>query len=126
MAVPARNVLAIVARHEFGFNDNVFQDLIECRPHMDMPVGIGGAVMEDVFLPIFGRLPQLVVDPCLLPLLEDDRFLLGQVGPHGKIGLWQIEGITIVHRFLHLFNSRVNELGKIVSLRKGLFFNVFT
>ncbi len=77
MAVPAGNVLTIVAGHEFGFYNDVLQDLVERSPHVDMSIGIGRTVMENIFLPISSRLPQLVVNPFFLPLLKDDRFLLG-------------------------------------------------
>ena len=110
MAIPAGNVLAIIARHEFGFDDDVLQDFIERRSHMDMSIGIGRTVMEDIFLLVLGGLPQLVINLFFLPLLEDDRFPFGQVGLHGKIGLWQIEGISVVHLFLQLSNPTLTSI----------------
>ena len=56
---------------------------------MEMPVGVGGAVMEGK-----GRAPGLFPEPViyadLLPALETVGLSLGQPGADGKIGLGQV------------------------------------
>ena len=49
VAVPAGDVGGLEAAHPLALEDDVLQDLVEGMADMDMAVGIGGAVMEDVF-----------------------------------------------------------------------------
>ena len=51
VTVPARHVVGIEAQHLLALGHDIFQDLVERVPDMDVAVGIGRAVMEDEFRP---------------------------------------------------------------------------
>ena len=64
-----RQVVAISTRHVgrveigqgFGVGDDVFEDLVHCMINVDVVVGIGRAVVQDEFRPIFANLVQFVI-----------------------------------------------------------------
>jgi len=97
VAVPARHVDAVVARHILRLDDEVLDDLVEGRPEMDVAVGIRGAVVQDVGGTPPGDLPDLLVDTDLLPPPERLGLLSGEARLHGEIGLGQIEGGLVIH-----------------------------
>ena len=67
---------------------------------MQLPVGIGRAVMQDKQLCIGTRLTQLTIDVNLLPPGKDFRFLFRQTAAHRKIGAGQEDGIFVIHHTL--------------------------
>ena len=87
MAIPAGDVGDGESGHRLVFNDDILKRLIQGMAHMGIAVGKGRAVMENEFC---GTLPpglNLLVDSVLLPFLQQLRLPLGQLGPHGEIGL---------------------------------------
>ncbi len=100
VAVPARDVGGVESRHPFRFDDDILEDLIEGGTQVDMPVGIRGAVMQDIEGPAGGFLLQLAIEVLLFPALEAHRLALGQIGLHIERGLGQIEGCPVVHGYL--------------------------
>jgi len=97
VAVPAGNVEAIQTGHVLGLDDHVLDDLVHGRSQVDIAVGVGGAVMEDIDGAPLRGLANLVVDPHLLPAPEHVRLFLGKIGLHGKRGLREIQRILVVH-----------------------------
>ena len=96
VAVPAGGVGAVVAGHGLAAHDQVFEHLVEQVAQVDVAVGIGRAVVEDVrALGVILR-AQGVVDPELGPALVAGRLVLHQVGLHGEGGLGQVEGLFVV------------------------------
>jgi len=67
------------------------EDLVRAGPEVDMAVGVGRAVVENVAGTAPALLAKPAVKPHLFPFLEDFGLFYGQVGPHGKIGSRQIE-----------------------------------
>src|SRR6266566_8729143 len=59
---------------------------------MDRSVGVRWPIVQHVEGRPLPRLPDAVVEPHLLPALEDFRLVLGQVGLHGEGSLRQIDG----------------------------------
>ena len=97
VAVPARHVGRVVAEHGSGLDDHVLQDLVQRVPHVDVAVGIRGSVVQDPARPPLPDLPQRLVQRHLLPLAQELRLPLGEVGLHGKLGLGQVQGGLVVH-----------------------------
>ena len=97
MAVPAWYIRRLETVHPLGLEDHVLESLIQGVANMNMPVGIGGTVMEDIFrLPCTG-LHHPAIEIILLPVGDDFRLTLGKVGLHGEIGDREIEGVLIIH-----------------------------
>ena len=74
MAIPTRHVDGVVSRHLFGFHNQIFENLIQCRADVDVPIRIGRAVMQDVLSFPLGGLAQRGIELHVLPNLQ--AFLL--------------------------------------------------
>ena len=96
VAVPARNVVGVLAQHLPGPVDEILEDLVEAGADVDVAVGVGRPVVQDEFLPARARPAQLAVKILLLPALLDLRLLLRQAGAHGKVGLRQENRVSVV------------------------------
>ena len=107
VAVPARNVDGVVPQHGARLHDEVLQDLVECRPHVDIAVGIGRTVVEDPQGTIGRGLPNAAVDVHLVPAREHVGLELGQIGLHGKGSLRKVECVLVVHRGRNVTPMRV-------------------
>ena len=96
VAIPAGDVGGIVALHGAEFDDDVFEDFVDEVAHVDVAVGVGGAVVEDPFA--FGVLARadLLVEFLVLPLFDHGGFARGEVGFHVEVGFGEVEGVFIV------------------------------
>ena len=56
---------------------------------VDIAVGIGGTVMQDILLPPCPVLPDARINVLLLPALQHVGFAPGQVPLHREIRFWQ-------------------------------------
>ena len=90
VAVPARHIGGLEAAHPLALEDDVLEDLVEGVADVDMAVGVGGTVVEDVFRLFLAGFDQLFIEGHLLPLSEDFQLLLGQIGLHGEVGYRQV------------------------------------
>ena len=97
VAVPARNVVGVLADHLLLAVDHVLQDLVEGVADMDVGVGVGRAVMQDELRPPLGLAPQFLEQLHVRPALQDLRLALRQVAAHREIGLGQENGALVVH-----------------------------
>ncbi|MNS92828.1 hypothetical protein D3C72_1269740 [compost metagenome] len=121
VAIPARNVIGVVAAHLERAGDDVLQDLVQCMADVDVAVGIGRAVMQHEFLAAGGGGAQALVEAHLLPALHRFRFLLRQASAHRKIRLRQIEGGGVVQFFCGVAHNRTvvaRRVGRAVSISK--------
>ncbi len=90
VAVPARDVARVIAHHLMAAHNHVLDRLVQRVTDVQMPVGIGRAVMQrEGLTPLF--LAQAVIDADLLPPLQPAGLALGQSGAHGEIGLGQVQ-----------------------------------
>ena len=89
VAVPARDVVAVLAQHLLGAGHQVLQDLVERVADMEIPVGIRGPVMEHELRPALALGAQPVEQLHVRPALQELGLLLGQAAAHGKVGLGQ-------------------------------------
>ena len=91
------HVDGVVAQHRPRLHHDVLEDLVERGPHVDVPVRVGRAVVED---PARAALPagaQLPVEVRRVPAAEELRLPLGQVRPHGEVRPREVEGRLVVH-----------------------------
>ena len=96
VAVPARNVIGVLAAHALRANDDVLQDLVERVADVDVAIGVGRAVMQHEFRFSRARLAHLPSQVGLPPMRQQFRLLLRQAGAHGEIGFRQIKRGGIV------------------------------
>ena len=91
VAVPTGDVRGVMAEHGSGLDDEVLEDLVEGRAHVDVPVGVGRPVVEDEHRAA-GAFPEdLFIETFGLPFADDLGLLLGQRGFHGESGLGQVQ-----------------------------------
>ena len=93
VAVPAGDVRGVVAEHGPRLDDEVLEDLVERRAHVEVAVGVGRPVVEDVGRAVRGGalLEDLLVETVGLPLADGLGLLLGERGLHGEFGAGQVE-----------------------------------
>ena len=97
VAVPTRHEVGQVAGHEVVLADQVLEDLVEEVALVDGAVGVGRAVVKNELGRAGVLLQQLVVDLLVLPCLDLRRLALAERGAHGKVGLRQVNAISVVH-----------------------------
>src|SRR6202023_4168585 len=93
---------------------------------MDGSVGVRWPIVQHVEGRPLPRLPDAVVEPHLLPALEDFRLVLGQVGLHGEGSLGQIDGRFQLERhsvgvsqMIESFHYRERDSGTSIARRWG-------
>ena len=96
VAVPARHVGRVEARHGLGLDDEVLEDFVEGGAQVDAAVGVGRAVVQDEGGAAGAGGANALVEVLLLPPLEQLRLGLRQVGLHGESGFRQIDGLLQV------------------------------
>ena len=100
VAIPSRHITGIAAHHLLAAHDHVFQDLVQRMADVQMPVGIGGAVMqgEGLARAVCQRrlFAQPVIDADPRPARQPVRFALGQARAHRKVGFRQEDGVAVV------------------------------
>ncbi len=77
MAVPARNVGSIKAHQPTGFNDHVFENLIDRMTNVNIAIGVWGTIVQDEFGLPGMRCPNGFVEFIFLPLGYPLRLALG-------------------------------------------------
>ena len=105
VGVIAGHVGCLEAGHVLIADDDVLDDLVQRRTHVDIAVGIRRAVVQDVLRLALVVLNHLLIDMVLLPVLEHFGFLLRQTGPHFKRGLHLMDGVVVVLRQSFLLSS---------------------
>jgi hypothetical protein len=122
MAIPTRHVHGVIAFHALDTHHEVFEDFVKGGAEMDVPIGIGWPIMQDVFRPVGILLPQLLVDLFQLPALQQLLLELSQTGFHGERGLGEINGVLIIHEHIPLICQQ--RLVVHIQLRNGPLFRV--
>ena len=97
VVIPAGDIGGVVAPHGVHTGDEVLQGLIEGVAHMQVAVGERRAVVEGEERLTLVLLQHLVVQVHIVPALEHVGLPLGQTGPHGEVGLGEIDGLIVVH-----------------------------
>ena len=92
MAIPAGNVIRILAETRLETVDDILQNLVQRMADMQVAIGVGRAIMENEFLRPLAMLAELTKKVHFHPACQNLWLFLGQPGPHRKIGLWQENG----------------------------------
>ena len=95
MAVPARNIGSIKAHQPAGFNNHVFENLIDRMTNVNITIGIRRAIVQNEFRLPCMRCPNGFVEFIFLPLGYPLRLALGQIAPHWKSSFQKVNGIRI-------------------------------
>src|SRR5262245_17006241 len=90
VAIVAWYIGCVVAHHGPRLDDQIFQDLVHRRAHMDLPVGIGRAVVQIVKGSSGARLTQFVIKVEIVPFLEPRGLGLNEIPLLLKFCLRQI------------------------------------
>ena len=96
VGVPARNIRRIVAGHILVADDHILEDLIHGGANVNIPVGIGRAIVEDKRSLILVPFHHLTVQILAIHFFQHPRFPLCQLGTHREVGLGQIDGLVII------------------------------
>ena len=97
VVVPAGDIGGVVAPHGIGAGDEVLDGLVQGVTHVQAAVGEGGAVVQGEAGLALVLLQQLVIEVHVVPALEHPRLPVGQTGPHGEVGLGQVDGLVVIH-----------------------------
>jgi hypothetical protein len=84
VAIPARHIRRVESAQGFVFDDDVLEDLVECRAEMDVTVGIWRAVVKDKPGPAAIGRNDLFIDLLFRPCPDDIRLLFGRSAFIGK------------------------------------------
>jgi hypothetical protein len=96
VAVPAGDVVGVVAGHLAAAIDEVLQDLVQPGADMQVAVGVGRAVVEDEFGASGAGGAQLRPQAHGVPACQDSRLVLRQVAAHGEGRARQEDRVAIV------------------------------
>ena len=96
VAVPAGDVVSVVAAHLAGAVDHVLEDLVQRGADVQVAVRVGRAVMQDELLAAVRGRAHPVPQAHAVPALQDRRLLLRQVAAHGEGGGGQEHGVAVV------------------------------
>ena len=96
VAVPAGNVVDVMAQQEAAADHEILQRLVQGVADVDVAVGVGGAVVENVKGRAFGLALLAEGRIEVAPRLDDRGFLLRQSTAHGEGRLGQEDGFAIV------------------------------
>ena len=103
MTVPTWNVTYFFTKEIVGFNNHIFENFVECMSNVNMPVGIGRAIVKNKCRwGIFSVMNHFCISALLFgkPLSITCRLVLREVTTHWKIGLRKKQGLFIVHLFI--------------------------
>ena len=96
VAVPAGDVVRVLAQHLLGAVDDVLEDLVERVADMQVAVRIGRPVVQDELLAALRRLALQAIEVVARPPRQQVRLARRQVAPHRELGSRQEDGRLVV------------------------------
>ena len=96
VAVPAGDVVGVIASHLAGAVDHVLMDLVQRGADVDVAVRVGRPVVQDEQRSPRGGRPELAPKVHGIPPRQDLRLLLRQVAAHREAGLRQKHRVAVV------------------------------
>ena len=106
VAVPARDVRAVKPFHGFALDHEILEDLVQGRAQVDVAVGVGRAVVQDIGFPTGMVVQDFIINIGRFPFFQGLGLFLAELGFHGKVGARQVKRILPVHFFFrHGMNS---------------------
>ena len=124
VAVPARHVGAVPASHEPLFDDDILEDLVQCRPRVNASVRIGRAVVEDELVPSPCLFPDPFVKAGRFPPFQEFRLPLAEPGLHRELRLREVQrgfvpfGVILFSRGSHILRLSVLR-GTLAAAHRG-------
>ena len=98
VAVPTGDIRSINTRQGLGFDDDIFEYLVDGMPHVELAIGIGRAIVKYKGRLALPCLAHLAIQVHLSPRLETLRLALRQIGLHREIRLGQVQrGFVVTH-----------------------------
>src|SRR5882724_7352248 len=97
VAVPTGHERCPEAQHRATLHDQIFEDLIQGRAHMNVTVGKWRTIVEHEKWCVLSYFLNLAVETCVLPFSQNFRLPRNEVGLHRKIGLGQVQCLLVVH-----------------------------
>ena len=99
MAVPARNIDAVLARHALTSGDKVLENFVQRMADMNVAVGVRRTIVQREFGPADRRRAHFFVEADHRPAPQEFRFAFWQAGAHRKARFRQIEGFGVIGSF---------------------------
>ncbi|OPY11611.1 MAG: hypothetical protein A4E66_01318 [Syntrophus sp. PtaB.Bin001] len=90
MTIPTGDIDTVMARHGFGFNDYILDNLIQGCPQMDVAVGVWRTIMQNIGFMTLRCLSNPVINAHFIPCFQLLRLLFSQIRFHGKISFGQV------------------------------------
>ena len=97
VSIPARNIRSIEAAGIFIFYNDVLQNFIQRRAHVNLAVGIRRAVVQHKFRLAGMQRLLFIINVVFLPEFQKVRFTLRQACAHRELGFRQIQCFAIIH-----------------------------
>ena len=95
VAIPAGHIGCVEAVQGPGLDDDVLENLVHGVTEVQLTVGVGRAIVEDVFRPPGAHRPDFPVQVHVLPLLQSLGLALGQAGLHGEGRARQVQAVFV-------------------------------
>ena len=114
VAIPAGDIVGVLAHHLLGLHHHVLKNLIERMPHMNVAIGVRGAIMKDELFPAFGLFPQQPVQIHGRPAFQVLWFRFRQTGFHGKVRFRKKKGRFVVQARICVRGLFICHIGRIL------------
>ena len=96
VAVPAGDVLRVKASQLLGLDDHVLEHFVQRVADVQLAVGVRRAVVQHKQGSTLPGIAQFFVEALLVPGLHPGRLALGQIAPHGKGRVGQVQGAAVI------------------------------
>ena len=96
VVVPARDIRHAVTGHQLGFVDEILQNLVHRRAHVDVAVRERRSVMQHEKRLALAVFLHEVVEVNRLPVFQHFRLPLRQTRAHGEIGYGEVERACVI------------------------------
>ena len=103
VAVPAGDVLRVEPGELLALDNHVLEHFVQGVADVQFAVGIRWAVVQHEQRRALTVLAQSFVEVILVPVLYPRRLAFGQVAPHGKRGIGQVQGAAVINRMSDRF-----------------------
>ena len=108
VGIVARHIRGLETGHVLVAQDDILDDLVQRGAHVDVAVGIRGAIVQDPAGFALIVFDHLLIDMVLLPVFQHFRLFFRQTGPHFKRGLHLMDGVVVILRQDFLLSSNRN------------------
>jgi len=101
VTVPTRHIDRVIAIETAGLDDNILENFVNGMADMNIAIGVGGAVMQDVALAAAAAGTQSLIHALTAPAGQAFGLAFGKTRAHGKRGFRKIESVLVIaHVFI--------------------------